>query len=436
MKIVVAPPELLGDPESNAMMQAFYSRSKRSIEDRLAETTLDTQKIKDKLKTYFVGYGHDSIGQVGFTTFFIEGVSILADKAIQDDMLYNGQESSTRYIDFSNEPLYVPQDALQYREVMEAWVAFYYYLVTQIQEKLVARHLPNTAPADVTAMEKACKVKAFDIASAFLPCGVTTNLSWTTSLANVNKRLLRLAGHQLQEVRDIAAVLNEKIKLHYPSIYIPLEARKNEIAAIARESRFSYQVPLEREPQVMYLGLSSTGVPHPKREGHAPLPHHIHNSYFMQYRSVLDYRSFRDVQRHRTLSPSSPIINPWRGINSWYIKALDNLGIEFRSKLTDLMGRVQALPGSVFDVQYACPMGLDVEFTQSGYLGDWLYYAELRTGETVHPTVRLLAKEQWDTLDNELPMSLRQYLNARVKVPRNLMDISYKRAAQDIVDRG
>jgi len=41
-------------------------------------------------------------------TLFVEGLSMLGAKAIQHSQLYSGQESSTRYIDFSQQKIMNP----------------------------------------------------------------------------------------------------------------------------------------------------------------------------------------------------------------------------------------------------------------------------------------------------------------------------------------
>src|SRR3990172_488793 len=87
------------NPEDVAMLQALYSRSAESVDVHL-------EKVKQSgsgkfMASYYVGYGHKSIADTGSTTLFIEDVSLLAAKAVQDWPLYNGQETSTRYIDMS-----------------------------------------------------------------------------------------------------------------------------------------------------------------------------------------------------------------------------------------------------------------------------------------------------------------------------------------------
>ena len=75
----------------------FYSKDDLKI--------LEEKGADDFMSKFYVGYGHKSIGDCGSCTIFIEGVSMLAAKAIQDSKLYNGQEASTRYIDFSNQKM-------------------------------------------------------------------------------------------------------------------------------------------------------------------------------------------------------------------------------------------------------------------------------------------------------------------------------------------
>jgi len=85
-------------PEDVAMLQALHSRSSRGIHGHLE--ALAKRGSGNFMDTYYIGYGDKSIGDCGTTTIFIEGVSMLVAKAIQDWSLYSGQEASTRYIPF------------------------------------------------------------------------------------------------------------------------------------------------------------------------------------------------------------------------------------------------------------------------------------------------------------------------------------------------
>src|SRR6185369_8011003 len=84
-------------PEPGAMVQALYSRDPRSVKDHLIQVR---EKGAEKfMANFYVGYGHKSIGDCGTTSIFVENVSMLVAKAVQDWPLYSGQEASTRYLD-------------------------------------------------------------------------------------------------------------------------------------------------------------------------------------------------------------------------------------------------------------------------------------------------------------------------------------------------
>ena len=131
------------------------------------------------MEQFYVGYGHASIADCGSTTIFIEGISILGDKAIQDWPLYSGQETSTRYVDMSQQPIIDPIATDQSRAVFQNWMKFYLESLP-IMEEFLAGKYPKKEADDEIVYKKAIKARAFDILRGFLPAGITTQLSWHT----------------------------------------------------------------------------------------------------------------------------------------------------------------------------------------------------------------------------------------------------------------
>jgi thymidylate synthase ThyX len=80
MELHILSPQFSGDPEAVAMLQAFYSRSAESIVSRVERLGKDLTSVKAALKKFYIGYGHQSIGDCGTVTVFVENVSILAAK--------------------------------------------------------------------------------------------------------------------------------------------------------------------------------------------------------------------------------------------------------------------------------------------------------------------------------------------------------------------
>lgn len=154
------------DPEAIAMMQALYSRSSDSVSKHVEKVR--TSGSKQFMESYYVGYGHASIGDCGVTTIFIEGVSILAAKAIQDNPLYSGQETSTRYIDFSTQPIFDPINDESTNEIQQKWIYFY-----TKNKNIIIEHLKKTFPLkegeQEKTWEKAIQARTFDILRGFYP---------------------------------------------------------------------------------------------------------------------------------------------------------------------------------------------------------------------------------------------------------------------------
>ena len=86
-EVIVLDNGAIINPEAEAMLQALHSRSVGGIKEHLK--VLEKNGPEKFISTFYVGYGHKSIGDCGTGTIFIEGVSMLVAKAIQDWQLYS-----------------------------------------------------------------------------------------------------------------------------------------------------------------------------------------------------------------------------------------------------------------------------------------------------------------------------------------------------------
>ena len=85
-EVIVLDTGAVIDAEATAMLQALHSRSTGGLRSHLK--VLEKKGADNFMQSFYVGYGHKSIGDCGTTTVFIESVSMLAAKAIQDNPLY------------------------------------------------------------------------------------------------------------------------------------------------------------------------------------------------------------------------------------------------------------------------------------------------------------------------------------------------------------
>lgn len=102
--------------------------------------------------------------------------------------MFNGQESSTRYLDYSAQSIIDLYNKTESREIVEGWLHLYLKYQPMVIEGLMIR-FPQGEGEDTGQYERAIKARSFDIMRGFLPSGVTTQLSWTTSLRHARDRI-------------------------------------------------------------------------------------------------------------------------------------------------------------------------------------------------------------------------------------------------------
>jgi len=384
-------------PESEAMVQALYSRSPASVIEHLKKVE---QVGADKfMGQYYVGYGHDSIGDCGTTTIFVEGVSMLAAKAIQDWPLYRGQEASTRYMDFSESMPANPIESKEGELIQATWMDFYRRAEPRVVEHLRSLY-PISEGEDEKVYGRAIKARSFDILRAFLPAGVTTNLSWHTDLRQAADHLAWMRRHPDLEIADLADAIYDKLAQTYPSSF----GRKvsDEVSAWMNQVSEYYTYDVEPAPKNVQLTFSGFGYTpngvlemlkdRPKR---APLPHWLGQYGSIESRFELDFGSFRDLQRHRNGVMRMPLLSPSRGFHPWYLEQLPE---EMRDAAVALIAtqirRIQSLDASPEQRQYYCAMGFLVSCHVTQPLPAFLYRIELRTSPSVHPTLRRIAQQE------------------------------------------
>ena len=203
-------------PEAQAMLAALHSRSPGGIRSHLSVLA---EKGSDRfMSTFYVGYGQKSVGDNATTSVFIEGVSMLVAKAIQDFPLYNGQEVSTRYVDFSAQRFIDPLSTAESHALLERLRSFYLegleVMIPELRERF-----PRNEGEDEKTYEKAIKARAFDIMRAFLPAGASTNLAWVGELRQFADRLPVLRHHPLAEVRAVADAAERALLKMFPNSF-------------------------------------------------------------------------------------------------------------------------------------------------------------------------------------------------------------------------
>jgi thymidylate synthase ThyX len=349
---------------------------------------------------FYIGYGHASIGDCGSTTIFIENISMLAAKAIQDNPLYSGQESSTRYIDFSKQPI---TDPCNRKEIQDKWMDFY----TRSSKPLVDHLLqvyPIKAGEDPKQYERAINARSFDILRGFIPAGATTNVAWHTNLRQASDKLSWMQQHPQQEVRKIAFEIFKTLKEKYPNSFVK---DKPEIAAWKKATLEDYNYKDYRivtKPDKVIVDFKQVHLPKTQynsfkkiltdRPKGAVLPHTLSKYGYIRSSFVIDYGSFRDLQRHRNGIISMPLLTTIQGMHPWYLDQLPpKLKVEATDLLKEQLPAIRSIPNKV-EAQNYIPMGYMVHINIHQSIPAFVYRVELRTSTTVHPTLRMVTQKE------------------------------------------
>jgi len=393
-------------PEANAMLQALYSRSPKSVKEHLEQ--VKTSGSEKFMANYYVGYGHKSIGDCGTTSLFIENVSMLGAKAVQDWALYNGQEASTRYLDMSQQEFLNPLGTREGAEIQSEWRRFYIHALETLIPVLKER-FPMKPEEKEKIYEKAIKARAFDIARGFLPAGATTYVSWHTNLRQASDHLKEMRHHPLEEIRQIANEIVDALKQKYQSSFSHKEYPTEEEYLAKSATAFAYFDMPTIDGFTYQLRLDLAGLhKHQQLLTERPAKAELHQR-FRQYGDIafsfpLDFGSYRDLQRQRSAVQEMPLLSTRHGFEPWYLEQLpEGLRNEAVTFLNAQQKRIEQLVASDETKQYYVGMGYTIAVQMTCTLPAAVYIAELRSADTVHPTLRIQAQRMGDALLAAVP---------------------------------
>ncbi|MGE3770430.1 MAG: FAD-dependent thymidylate synthase, partial [Bdellovibrionales bacterium] len=353
------------------------------------------------------------------------------------------------------------------RAILDRWMDLYNRYMPIMVEALKRRSPfnPNDYKKETT-WEKAIAARAFDTLRCLLPVGTTTLLSWHTNLRQLRDHLRHLYSHPLEEVRTVAKTIFAAVTEKYPNSFNGEElsdtsqrydARNQYAAAVARESHYlevdkalgrltaQQQQAMRNGDVLLYDAMFDTRMCNlaeeklfSTRPRSAPLPRYLCDYGLYKFSFLLDFGSYRDLQRHRNGICQIPVVGNQFGFFEWYRQELEDLltPADYQNLWRDIQAQLQAIADlpkkgiatdSIQD-QYLYPMGMAC-LTQLTYsLPQTVYVAELRSQKTVHPSLRPIAQGMAREIQQRHP-ALKLY------VDYDADSWTAKRGEQDIVEK-
>jgi thymidylate synthase ThyX len=409
----------------------------------------------------FMGYGDDSIAQVGGAHIACEWVSNILTKVLQRGRLAAYLEQSTRYIPY-DQPLpesvggghrFYRDDELgpEYTAAMEELFAIYSRSLAQVREWAAERWPRGDEPE--AAWERSIKAKALDLLRGLLPAATLSHVGIFASGQAYEQLLLRMLASPLPEARHFAAMILEELKKVMPSFVARVERpdrggewvsyleRRREAAErwVARmgldrpEGSSAPSVELidvegseddliaaslfesAGTPERAILERVRTLPPDEQAEMIADLvgerPNRRHRpgrgweAVRYRFEIVSDYGGFRDLQRHRMLTCQWQRLSPDLGAGIPDEVREAGAGDEYERALE--ISRVEyerlGAAGLAEAAPYALCLGYRIRYLLDLNAREAMHLIELRSGREGHPTYRAVAQAMHERIASVHP---------------------------------
>jgi thymidylate synthase ThyX len=414
--------------------------------------TFDGEEGERARKLYeriFIGYGDDSVAQLGGAHIACEWVSNVMTKLLQRGRLAAYLEQSTRYM-----PYDVPiGDGLGYRywrhqELGPEYEAAMDFLFESYSDALprveawAAERFPRGDEPEA-AHARSIRAKALDLLRGLLPASSLSHVGIFASGQAYEQLLLRLFASPLPEARDYAAMILEELKAVVPSFVARVERpdRGGEWVSFLEEreragERWAVRLGLDRAtreeetgPAVRLLSVQGSeeellaallfeaasvsedetrGAIHnlPPDERAAMLAELVGERHNRRHRPgrgfealryrfevVSDYGAFRDLQRHRLLTVQWQTLGPELGAGVPH--ELDEAGVGdlYRAGLERSREEYGRIAGSGHPelAHYALALGYRIRYVLDMNAREAMHLIELRSGREGHPAYRAVA---------------------------------------------
>lgn len=217
-----------------ARLRKGLEETGRSLEDEDLElpaphedilTSVMASKAGKFLKTYAIDHGHNSLREGSIVHLAVENVSQLVTRFIQRERRCSFEESSTRYISFSESGHWRDPDVLAaggpaadaYEEILETTFSLYQAL----SEDLLA-YLKDVRPLGEGEKQgpwlRTLKAEAFDSARYLLTPAIYTKWGIVVDARTLSDILTELLSHPLAEFRLVGERMKEQAEFALPTL--------------------------------------------------------------------------------------------------------------------------------------------------------------------------------------------------------------------------
>jgi thymidylate synthase ThyX len=408
------------------------------------------QRAAQLYERVFLGYGDDSVAQLGGAHVACEWVSNVLTKILQRPRLGAYLEQSTRYIAYDS-PMPDPAGGYRYyrdHELGPSYAAAMDELFTIYSRSLpllsawAEREFPRGTDEPEAAHRRAIKAKALDLLRGLLPASSLSHMGIFATGQTYEQLILHLLAHPLPEARSYGELILKEIKKVMPSFVTRVQRpdRGGEWIGYLRSRRdagehWARRLGLDAEgsdgPSVKLLSVEGDeqqllsallfescacseeaigervqaldsaqrgailGELIGGRANRRHRPGRGFEALRYRFEIVSDYGAFRDLQRHRMLTIQWQALTPELGADVPEQVELAGCGDEYQRALEVSQGEYERLVDSGLwtAAPYALCLGYRIRFILDLNAREAMQLIELRSGREGHPSYRAVAHE-------------------------------------------
>jgi thymidylate synthase ThyX len=409
------------------------------------------ERAADLYRKIFLGYGDDSVAQLGGAHVACEWVSNVMTKVLQRGRLAGYLEQSTRYIAY-DAPMpgggyrYWRDDSLgpEYAAAMDALFDAYSAALPRV-ETWAEERFPRAEGEPEAAHRRSIKAKALDLLRGLLPAASLSHMGIFASGQAYEQLLLRLHASPLPEARDYGRMILAELTQVMPSFvsrlvkpdrggrWIDYLAEREQAAerSAARLGLDSERSREESHPSVRLLSAQGSeddllaallfehagvsedeirsavrvlppderatllGALVGERENRRHRPGRGFEALRYRFEIVGDYGAFRDLQRHRMLTIQWQPFTPHLGAG--IPQELEAAGVadDYRRGLERSREEYERLVDAGLPelAPYALCLGYRIRYILDMNAREAMHLIELRSGREGHPSYRAVAHE-------------------------------------------
>ncbi len=208
--------------------EASFTRIVGGGSENNADQLVAIQQAEAFYDRVLIGYGDDSVAELGGAHLACEGISNIAAKVLEDSRLgISPLEKSTRYVPFNRkingryryyrEPsIMVSSHAERYEATLDHLFDTYTELIEPLLIWVQAR-TPRDTTTSERAYNSATRAKTFDLLRGLLPMATLTNVGLFGNGRAFEYLLVKLAASPHQEVRTLGVSMQQELDQIIPS---------------------------------------------------------------------------------------------------------------------------------------------------------------------------------------------------------------------------